>query len=207
MYQAGIRVRRVFFLKQCAIYMDAEKRLELAKQMELAGLHNMRANVRYYDKKKPQTELKETESELGKCIEHIREGKSVEELLLIEARARQRYYSFFNYVLRQDGFRFERRTKQPPQDPLNALISFGNTLLYNHFLQSIWKTSLDPRVGIVHATNQRSYSLNLDFADIYKPIVVDRVIFSLINLYQIKPDEDFERIENGEVYLRAINGR
>ncbi len=195
------------FLKQCEIYQNGEKRLELAKQMELAGLHNMRANVRYYDKKKPQPELKGTESDLGGYMEQIRTARTVEELLLIEARARQKYYGFFNYVLKQEGFSFEKRTKQPPQDPLNALISFGNTLLYNRFLQGIWKTSLDPRVGIVHATNQRSFSLNLDFADIYKPIIVDRVIFSLINLYQIKPEEDFELRETGGVYLNKQGKR
>ena len=79
--------------------------------------------------------------------------------------------------------------------------------MYNRFLQAIWKTSLDPRVGIVHATNQRSFSLNLDFADIYKPVIVDRVIFSLINLYQIKAEEDFEQSGSGGVYLNKQGKR
>ena len=79
------------------------------------------------------------------------------------------------------------------------MISFGNPLLYNLILQIIWRGNLDPRVGIVHATNRRSHSLNLDFADIFKPIIVDRVIFTLINCHQIKK-EHFEQHEQG-VYL------
>ena len=88
----------------------------------------------------------------------------------------------------------------PPEDELNALISFGNTLLYNQILQMIQKTTLDPRIGIVHAANRRSTTLNLDFADLFKPIIVDRVIFSLINKYQIKKNRHFEKHENG-IYL------
>lgn len=81
------------------------------------------------------------------------------------------------------------------------MISFGNTLLYNFVLQAIWKTSLDPRIGIVHSTTSRNYSLNLDFADLFKPVIVDRVIFSLVNLLQIQPKLHFEEKDSGVVYL------
>ena len=59
---------------------------------------------------------------------------------------------------------------------------------------------MNPQIGVVHASNQRSHSLNLDFADIFKPIIVDRVIFAMVNLQQIKED-DFESCEGGGVYL------
>ena len=68
-------------------------------------------------------------------------------------------------------------------------------------MQIIWKTSLEPQIGIVHATNRRSYSLNLDFADIYKPIIVDRIIFSMINLRRVNAKEDFVQNEDGGIYL------
>jgi len=79
--------------------------------------------------------------------------------------------------------------------------------LYNAFLQEIWKTPLDSRIGMVHAANRRDYSLNLDFADIFKPIITDRVIFSLINCQQIKRAEHFEHEEDGAVLLSKTGKR
>lgn len=193
-------------LKQSLLYENLEKRLSIAKQMEIAGIHNMRSNVRYYNKKQNLQELKLVIGELDSCIEMTKNGKTIEELMLIEARARQKYYMTFNYILKVPGFEYVKRSKRPPEDAINAMISFGNTLLYNMFMQNIWKTSLDPRVGIIHAANRRSHSLNLDFADIFKPIIVDRVIFTLINLHQIKSDEDFEQSNNGGIYL-SKNGK
>lgn len=92
-------------------------------------------------------------------------------------------------------------------DELNAMISFGNTLLYNLVLQKIWKTTLDPRIGIVHATTSRNYSLNLDFADLFKPVIVDRVIFSLVNLLQIQKNLHFEKEDSGATYLNKVGKR
>lgn len=188
-------------LSQCKLYTDSQKRFQVAKDMEIASVHNMRSNIRYYEKKKQDAPLKEVEHFLSESIVSLNQAKSHEELMLIEARAKQQYYQAFNYILGQEEFLFTKRTKRPPKDCINALISFGNTLLYNQVLQIIWKTSLEPQIGIVHATNRRSYSLNLDFADIYKPIIVDRIIFSMINLRRLNAKEDFVQNEDGGIYL------
>jgi len=71
--------------------------------------------------------------------------------------------------------------RRPPSNPINALISFGNSILYVKALSAIYQTQLDPRIGYLHTTNQRAFSLNLDLAEIFKPILVDRVIFELVN--------------------------
>lgn len=194
------------FLKQVAVYNDEKKRLHLAKRMEIASLHNMRSNLKYY-KKKGTNHLDKNIDFLSNCLKEINEGKSVNELLLIEARARMIYYQSFNEIIHMEEFHFYKRSKQPPLDAINALISFGNTLLYNEFLRVIQMTSLSPKIGIVHATNQRSYSLHLDFADVLKPVIVDRVIFSLINCHQIKYSEHFEGMENGAVLLNKSGKR
>lgn len=88
----------------------------------------------------------------------------------------------------------------PPKDPINTLISFGNTYLYNRIATEIEKTSLDLRIGIVHSTTTRSRTLNLDVADIFKPIIVDRAIFTIINKRMISATEHFEKVENGGIY-------
>lgn len=105
----------------------------------------------------------------------------------------------FSNIIKDEQFKFTIRTKRPPQDAINACISFGNTLMYNEFLSIIWLKGLHPEIGMVHATNRRNYSLNLDFADIFKPIISDRVIFTLINRKMLGI-ESFEEYNQG-VYL------
>lgn len=195
----GYRAASNVFLRQCQFYSEISLRLNLARQMEIAAIHNMRAILRYY--KKADEGLTEAIQALSGFITEVNEGKTIDSLMLSEARARQVYYKSFNIILKNKDFHYEKRTKRPPKDPLNALISFGNTLLYNQFLQIIWRTSLDPKIGVVHAANRRNYSLNLDFADVFKPIIVDRTIFSLINRGQLKVDEHFQKVDNGGVYL------
>lgn len=74
-------------------------------------------------------------------------------------------------------------------------------------MQALWKTALDPRIGIIHATTNRNFSLNLDFADLFKPVIVDRVIFSLVNLLQLQRPLHFEEKESGAVYLNKEGKR
>ena len=125
--------------------------------------------------------------------------------MTLEARARQKYYQCFNVIMAESGFTFKKRTKRPPEDPLNAMISFGNTLLYQRFANEINRTSLDIRTGIVHAANSRPESLNLDLADLFKPIIVDRTIFTLVNRRMLNA-HDFVEVENNGVYL-SKNGK
>ncbi len=64
---------------------------------------------------------------------------------------------------------------------MNTLISFGNSLMYSTVLTYIYQTPLDPRIGYLHSTNFRRFSLNLDISEIFKPIIVDRSILNLVN--------------------------
>ncbi len=185
---------------QCLEYSDDSKRLKIAKAMEIAAIHNIRANIRYYIKKK-HSNLESTEKVLTEGIKQLNECKSVEQLLLAEARCRQQYYQAFNSILCNKDFAFEKRTKRPPEDAINALVSFGNTVLYNRIQQMIWHTQLDSRIGIFHAANKRNCSLNLDFADVFKPLTVDRAIFTIINRGQIRASDFTSGKDEKSVYL------
>jgi CRISPR-associated protein Cas1 len=83
------------------------------------------------------------------------------------------------------------------------MISFGNSLLYTTILSEIYRTHLDPRIGYLHESNRRSFSLNLDIAEVFKPIIVDKVIFSLINKRQL--DEKHFIKDIGFSHLTEIN--
>ena len=197
---ASSGVYGVTTLKQCKLYLDEKARLEASKKLEIAGFYNMRSNLKYY--KKHGKELDDVIKEITKAIDEASHATSITFLMLLEARVRQYYYRSFSSILENPDFIFERRSKQPPKDAINALISFGNTLLYNFFLQVIGRIGLDPKIGVIHATTNRATSLNLDFADLFKPVVTDRVIFSVINRRQLNRSMDFEiNPKNNGIYM------
>ena len=102
------------------------------------------------------------------------------------------------------GFVFEKRTRRPPLNEVNALISFGNVFLYQRIATEIRKTPLDIRIGFVHSAGNRNESLNLDIAEIFKPTIVDRAIFTLIHRMELSKVEHFETSEDGAVFLNKI---
>ncbi|MGI6414017.1 MAG: type I-B CRISPR-associated endonuclease Cas1b [Syntrophomonadaceae bacterium] len=181
-------------LHQAEHYLDQEKRLDLARRFVEGAAANIIAVVRYYHNRG-----KEVEQELQQIIslaERIASLRSSSELMAIEGNLRDVYYSTFNYIIGKEEFEFNGRNRRPPQDRINALISFGNTLAYTTVLSEIYKTHLDPRIGYLHTTNFRRFTLNLDVAEVFKPILVDRLIFSLIGRNMLKSSH-FEKKTNG----------
>lgn len=180
-------------LKQAQYFLDTEKRLYLAKSFVAGAVQNMLKNLSYYNRRGKT--LTDEIREIEETSKHIGKATSIRALMQIEGEARKIYYQAFNKIVDIEGFEFDKRTKRPPQNPLNALISFGNSMLYTTALSEIYRTHLDPRIGYLHETNRRSFTLNLDISDVFKPIIVDRLIFSLLNKKQIKLKHFEEEIE------------
>ncbi len=165
--------------------MEEEKRLYLAKSFVAGAIGNILKNLEYYRRTKGAVFRDFIES-IEKTSKSLNRAKNTQELMNIEGEVRKIYYASFNHIVSDRDFSMDRRTKRPPENPINALISFGNSLLYTTVLSEIYRTHLDPRIGYLHETNQRSFTLNLDIAEIFKPVIVDRVIFSLLNRGRIK---------------------
>ena len=182
------------------MYDSEKERLDMARRLEIASVSNIRANLRYYQRRKNATELEAAVKDMTDIITKLNEARDINHMMMLEAQARQKYYGCFNSILEGKQFYFDKRTRRPPQDPLNAMISFGNTLLYQRIANEINRTSLDIRIGIVHAAGNRPESLNLDLADLFKPILVDRTIFTLVNRKMINVN-DFVEVENNGIYL------
>ena len=183
-------------LKQAEHYLDPEKRLNLARKFVEGAVLNIEKVLNYYHRRGKN--ISETLERVSNLKEKILACKDTEELMAIEGNIREYYYKAFNIILDNEHFIFEGRSKRPPLDRLNTLISFGNSLLYTYILSEIYKTHLDPRIGFLHTTNFRRFTLNLDVAEIFKPIIVDRVIFTLVNKDMIKASH-FEQLVKGLV--------
>lgn len=193
-------------LKQASVYNEAKKRHEICIKIETASLHNQRENLRYFYKHNKKESLKKAIEYMSDSINEMKKSVSINQLLTIEARAKQKYLQSFDDMIENEEFIFEKRTRRPPMNEVNALISFGNTFLYRRIANEIYKTALDIRIGLVHSANSRSESLNLDIAEIFKPIIVDRAIFTVIHNLQINKKLHFEVEDNGGVYLNN-NGK
>jgi len=159
--------------------MDNTKRLILARKFVEGAILNMYKNLSYYRNR--GIDLTEYMDSLENALGEVKKVRSIEELMGVEGRAKEKYYLSFNFILKNHEFKYEKRERRPPKSPLDALISFGNSIFYVTVLGEIYKTHLDPRIGFLHTSNFRKFSLNLDVAEVFKPIIVDRLIFTLIN--------------------------
>lgn len=165
-------------VKQCEYYLDGNKRIFIARKIVESSIHNLHRVLEKRGFKEEIEKLRDFENEIKNC-------NNVDEIMLVEAKARKIYYSTFEKIT---GWEFKERSIQPPQNPLNAMISFGNSLLYANILKEFYHTPLNPTISYLHEPSQRRFSLVLDISEIFKPIFVDRLIFSLINLNKIKQD-------------------
>lgn len=176
-------------VEQVRAYDDRDRRMEIAQLMIRASMHNMRSNLKYYDAR--DREFSDAIERLEDQMEAVERIDDIQELRGAEATARKAYYSCFDDILR-DPFELTRREYNPPSNEANALVSFLNAMVYTTCVSAIRKTALDPTVGYVHEPGDRRFTLSLDIADIFKPILADRVLFRLVNRQQLDLD-DFER--------------
>lgn len=183
-------------LKQAEYYLDNEKRHNIAKLFVEGSYKNMLNVIKYY--KNRGRDIEHIQEHIERLSEQIYVCDDIDQLMGIEGNIREVYYKGFDIILEGSGFEFVKRTRRPPENKLNSLISFGNSMIYVIALSEIYKTHLDPRIGYLHTTNFRRFTLNLDLAEVFKPIIVDRLIFTLIGKNMIT-EKDFEEDLNGIV--------
>lgn len=172
-------------IQQTAHYMDYQKRLEIAVRIIQAAADNIYRNLRYYNSRDKDVAgyMKDIDSLRGK----LGVVCSIEELMGIEGNIRKRYYAAWNTIVNQN-INFDKRVMHPPDNMINSLISFVNSLVYTKILSEIYHTQLNPTISYLHEPGVRRYSLCLDLSEVFKPLIGDRLIFSLLNRRQITED-------------------
>lgn len=169
-------------ISQVQHYTEYDKRLLLARKFIQAAADNIYRNLRYYNGRDKDV------SEYMKDIDSLRAGlsdvKSVQEIMGIEGNIRKRYYSAWSIIINQE-IEFDKRVMHPPDNMINSLISFVNSLIYTRTLSEIYHTQLNPTISYLHEPGVRRYSFCLDISEVFKPLIGDRLIFSLLNRKQI----------------------
>lgn len=192
-YPRKKNVAGLLVVKQSEHYIKHEKRLYLAKCFIDSAVFHILRNLRNYKDK-----VNDIIEHIEKERENIYKINEIDELMGCEGRIRKAYYGAFNVIL-NNSFDFSKREKRPPTDPVNALISFGNSLIYTTALGELYQTQLDPTVSYLHQPSTKRFSLILDITEIFKPLIVDPLIFYMINNKMLTV-EDFD-INEGICFL------
>ncbi len=167
-------------LQQLRAFDDTEHRAYIARQITRGQMLNGAANCKRYG----------VEFAVDEYLSALEKASSIGEIMASEGAFKKNYYQAWNQIIKnQRSFKFTTRSKRPPTDKLNSFISYINTRIYNVVLSEIYKTELDPRIGFLHEPNYRSLSLHLDIAEIFKPIIGDNLIFTMLNKNEITAKE------------------
>lgn len=191
-----------------------EKRMEIAKAI-VYGIGDNIYEVLYHYYKYDKKEVKDTTDWIRKDFEDaLLKCQNIKQILQVEGELWLRFYGEFKHILPED-FVLNKRVKRPPDNPINALISFGNTLLYGKTVTAIYNTHLDQRVSFLHELAERRFSLSLDISEAFKPVIVFRTIFELVNNRRLQVDKHFEKKfnycllneEGRKIFIKAFEDR
>lgn len=189
-------------------------RLIIAKSIVKGIALNIRF-VLYHYYRHDKKELKPLIDYLNKDVERLlNKSDKIEQILTIEGNIWQRFYNSFQYFLPEE-FLFNKRVRRPPDNPINCLISFGNTLLYTKTITQIYHTHLNQSISFLHSPSEGRFSLCLDLCEVFKPIIVFSTIFDLVNNKRIKVEKHFDKKlnycllneEGKKIFVEAFNDR
>ena len=172
-------------VKQVEHYSDYGKRMTIARKFIEAAADNIYRNLRYYNGR--GKDVSAYMSEVDALRKKISATNSIEELMGLEGNIRKNYYAAWNIIVDQEIY-FEKRVMHPPDNMINSLISFVNSLIYAKVLSEVYHTQMNPTISYLHEPGVRRYSLCLDIAEVFKPLIGDRLIFALLNRRQITED-------------------
>ncbi|MDQ7850681.1 MAG: CRISPR-associated endonuclease Cas1 [Armatimonadota bacterium] len=186
-------------LQQYQRYHDADFRLKLGRAVVRGKLSNARALIVRYARNHPGASLAGPLRSLEDSLAQVDSAADLESLRGIEGRGAAAYFTAFARMVTGE-LRFSGRSRRPPGDPVNALLSLGYSLLTHEMFGAVAARGLDPYLGFYHDVRYGRPALALDLVEEFRAPVVDRTVLSLVNRRVFGP-EDFEEGEEGGVFL------
>lgn len=174
---------------------DTQQRLAWARSVVRAKITNARTLLRHRQRHRRSSLLQETIHQLRRNLQAVDRAASPDELRGIEGEAAAAYFRALGSIIDDPFFRFERRTRRPPRNPANALLSFAYTLLLTRTLHAVQQVGLDPYLGCLHDMGFGKPALALDLMEPFRPALVDTFVWDLIVRRRMGPD-DFETVDD-----------
>lgn len=172
-----------------------ENRLHIAKAIVGAIADNIYETLYHYyrhGKKDLKLTIDWIRSEPRKFLD---KDITIEQILFIEGQIWAKFYESFKHFLPEE-FLMNKRVKRPPNNPMNALVSFGNTLLYTKTISAIYNTHLNQTISFLHSPREGRFSLSLDISEAFKPVVVFKTIFDLVGRKKLQVTKHFDKSLN-----------
>lgn len=191
-----------------------EKRILIAKAI-VRGIGNNIHEILYHYYRHGKKELKEFLDWLKIQIDiSLDKAETINQIMAVEGDIWQRFYRSFQYFLPEE-FLMNKRVKRPPNNPMNALVSFGNSILYTKTISQIYQTHLDQSISFLHSPSEGRFSLSLDLSEVFKPILVYKTIFECVNNRKLNIEKHFEKKVNycilnedgRKIFIKALEER
>lgn len=196
----------VLRVQQYESSINSDKSLEIAKNCILGKVYNARwvleRSIRDHRMQIDADRVKDASEKLKNSLKLIQNCESKEQLRGFEGEAASVYFGVFDELILQQKreFYFHGRSKRPPQDNMNAMMSFVYTLLTNNITSALECVGLDPYVGYLHTERPGRVSLALDLIEELRAVLADRFVLSLVNK-RIVNGKNFTQKENGAVLM------
>jgi CRISPR-associated protein Cas1 len=191
---------------QHLVLSDRERTARIARQIVAAKIQNSRQvllrGARESNEDEDRRALSGGAEQLARILVRLRHTRDLDEIRGAEGEAARSYFSVFRYLIRSDRENFtpDGRTRRPPRDRTNAVLSFLYALLRTECQSALEGVGLDPQVGYLHALRPGRPALALDLMEELRPVLADRLALTLINRRQLQP-EHFEEVPGGAVLL------
>lgn len=190
------------------------ERIVMARAIVLAKLKNSRVILQRQQRQRGTARIQAAVAQLEQVMAQVNRVATLEQLLGLEGAGAASYFGAFGDCLIQSEFTFTARSRRPPADPVNALLSFGYQVLWNHLLSLIELQGLDPYYACLHQGSERHAALASDLIEEFRAPMVDSLVLYLVNRGVVQP-QDFEYRDGGcflsesgrKAYLRAFVGR
>jgi CRISPR-associated protein Cas1 len=179
--------------------------LTIARPIVAAKVSNYRSLLQRHQRNHPDDcpdSVVSAAATMGERLAVIQESQTLDGLRGYEGECATLYFGVLSFLItaQQEDFTFTQRSRRPPLDPANALLSFLYALLANDVRSALETTGLDPQVGFLHQVRSGRPSLALDIMEEFRAYLGDRIMLNLINLKQVAK-KDFEIRESGEVRM------
>lgn len=182
---------------------DKEFCLDFAKKIISAKIHNQIVVCRRYGEK---FDLNDEFKYMSIAEKKVLDSESIESLMGYEGMAAKAYFSALSKLV-SPAFKFNGRTRQPPKDPFNSMLSLGYTILLYEIYGEIENRGLSPYIGFMHSERDGNPALANDLMEEWRSVVVDSVVLSLVQGNEISIEQFEPADETGGVYLTKSGGK
>ncbi|NJL48207.1 MAG: CRISPR-associated endonuclease Cas1 [Leptolyngbyaceae cyanobacterium SM2_5_2] len=186
--------------------LEGVQRLVVARRIVQAKLHNSRVLLLRQQRRQGGNDLALVVDTLQHLADQAGQADSIDRLMGLEGAGAAAYFEGFGRCLRQPDFAFVARSRRSPGNPINAMLSFGYQVLWNHLLSLIELQGLDPYYGCLHEGSYRHAALASDLVEEFRAPIVDSLVLWLVNSRVMDATADFE-LRNGGCYLNGSGRR